>query len=139
MKQELSKVPLMGWGCKQIGHIFIDRSNTKRAIASLHKAKSLLQRGISVVFFPEGQRSRNGRLQEFKKGGFILAQEIKLPILPVSISGSYRILPSKTYKLLPGHISICIHAPINTTAYSSQELTRIMFETRKRIADGLMD
>jgi 1-acyl-sn-glycerol-3-phosphate acyltransferase len=137
MKQELRKVPGLGWGCAAVGHIFIDRSDRARAIASLAAAKERLQGGVSVMFFPEGTRSPDGRLQPFKKGGFVMAQEMGLPILPVSISNSRHVLPGHTLQLLPGPIRIQIHPPIETTGRPPEEREALMAEVAEAIRDGL--
>jgi len=137
MKQELRKVPFLGWGCAAIGHIFVDRSNPRAAIASLDAAKPRLAGGISVLFFPEGTRSLDGRLLPFKKGGFQMARQLELPIVPVSISGSARILPKGCLFPRPGRIDIRIHEPI--PAAEVQDLDRAMALTRERILAGLRD
>lgn len=139
MKQELRKVWGIGWGCAAIGHIFIDRSNREKAIASLEVAKARIKDGISVMFFPEGTRSRDGRLQKFKKGGFMMALDMDLPILPITISGSRHVLPGKTFKLLPGKITITIHPPIDVTQYGEERRDELMADTRKAIASGLTE
>lgn len=137
MKQELRRVPGLGWGCAAVGHIFIDRSDRERAIASLKKARALLSGGVSVMFFPEGTRSRDGRMREFKKGGFMMALEMGLPILPVSISGSRHVLPGKTMKLLPGSVRIKIHPPIETTGYGLERRDALMQDVAATIRSGL--
>jgi 1-acyl-sn-glycerol-3-phosphate acyltransferase len=137
MKQELRKVPGLGYGCAAVGHIFIDRSNREKAIASLKAARPLLDGGVSVMFFPEGTRSRDGRLREFKKGGFMMALDLELPILPVSITGSRHVLPGMTRKLLPGLIRIKIHEPIDVSEYGHEQRDRLMEDVRKVIASGL--
>jgi 1-acyl-sn-glycerol-3-phosphate acyltransferase len=113
IKQELRKVPFLGWGCAAIGHIFVDRRNSTRAIAALEAAKPRLVGGISVLFFPEGTRSVDGRLLPFKKGGFAMARQLALPILPVSIAGSNRILPKSCYFPRPGTVRVRFHPPID--------------------------
>jgi len=137
MKKELKSVPGLGWGCAGVGHIFIDRSNRERAIESLNAAKPLLAGGISVLFFPEGTRSDDGRLLPFKKGGFMMALQLDLPILPITIRGSRHVLPNKTFKLLPGNIRIQVHEPIEVANYSMQERERLMQDVRQAIASGL--
>lgn len=137
MKEELRKAPGLGSACEDIGHIFIDRSSPQAAIASLRTAKRLLQGGISVMIFPEGTRSSTGRLLPFKKGGFMTALSLELPILPVSISGSRRVLPNHTFELLPGEIEITIHPPIDTAAYGVKRRDELMEEVRQSIASGL--
>jgi 1-acyl-sn-glycerol-3-phosphate acyltransferase len=137
MKEELRKAPGLGWYCSAGGHVFIDRSDREKAIQSLKAAKSLLDGGISVVFFPEGTRSRDGRMREFKKGGFMMALDLGLPILPVSISFSRHVLPGKTLKLLPGRIRIKIQEPIDVTRYGVERREELMADVRKSIASGL--
>ncbi len=137
MKQELRKVPGLGPACEAIGHIYVDRSNRESAIASLEAARERLQPGVSVLFFPEGSRTRDGRLGEFKKGGFIMAQQMKLPILPITITGSRRILPSKSRTVLPGKIRILVHEPIDSMSYSEDRRDELMRDVRNVIASGL--
>jgi 1-acyl-sn-glycerol-3-phosphate acyltransferase len=137
MKQELRKVPGLGAGCAAVGHIFIDRSSPAAAIASLRAARPLLKGGISMMVFPEGTRRTDGRMQPFKKGGFMTALELGLPILPVSISGSRHVLPNQTLRLLPGTIRIRIHAPIDPAAYGLERRDQLMADVRDRIASGL--
>ena len=137
MKHELRKVPGLGWGCAAVGHIFIDRSDRAKALASLEAAKSRLTDGVSVMFFPEGTRSPDGRMGELKKGGFMMALEMGLPILPVSISGSRHILPSKALWLLPGRIDITIHEPIDVSGYSMERRESLMEEVAAAIRSGL--
>ncbi len=139
IKQELRKVPFLGPACYKMGHIFIDRSNRERAIASLEAARPQLTNGVSVLFFPEGTRSRDGRLRTFKKGGFVMALDLGLPILPVSVSGTHKILPCKTLKLLPGSATITIQEAIDTTAYSHDDRERLMADVRAAIQKGLTD
>jgi 1-acyl-sn-glycerol-3-phosphate acyltransferase len=137
MKQELRKVPGLGYGCAKIGHIFIDRSDREKAIASLKAARPLLEGGISVMFFPEGTRSRDGRMLPFKKGGFMMALDLDLPILPVTIRGSRHVLIGKKLKLLPGYIRIQIHEPIEVSPYGHEKRDELMKDVRAVIASGI--
>ena len=137
MKQELRKVPGLGYGCAKIGHIFIDRSDRQKAIASLKAAKPLLEGGISVMFFPEGTRSRDGRMLPFKKGGFMMALDLDLPILPVTIRGSRHVLVGKKLRLLPGLIRIQIHDPIEVSPYGHDKRDELMEDVRAVIASGM--
>ena len=139
MKESLRKVPGIGWYCSAGGHVFIDRTDREKAIASLNAASSLLAGGISVMFFPEGTRSRAGRLKAFKKGGFMMALQMGLPILPVSISGSRHVLPAGGFISLPGHITITIHEPVDTADYSEESVQDLISEVRNRIATGLSE
>lgn len=137
MKQELRKVPGLGWGAEKAGCIFVDRSNTERAVASLRDGADRLEPGVSVLFFPEGTRSRDGRLMPFKKGGFMMALETGLPILPISISGTHHILPGHSSKLLLGHATVRLHPPIDPAAYGHERCDELMAEVRRVIASGL--
>ncbi|MBN2494569.1 MAG: 1-acyl-sn-glycerol-3-phosphate acyltransferase [Deltaproteobacteria bacterium] len=138
MKEELRRVPGLGWYCAAGGHVFIDRSDRQKAFASLQAAAPLLAGGISVFFFPEGRRSPDGRMREFKKGGFVMAQQMGLPILPVSISDTRHVLPARSFRLLPGLVTIRIHPPIDPAAYG-EDRDRLMADTRAAIASGLSD
>lgn len=139
MKESLRKVPGLGWYCAAGGHVFIDRSDREKAIASLRAVRPLLAGGISVIFFPEGTRSNDGRLMPFKKGGFMMALDMGLPILPVSISGSRHVLPNGTLKLLPGHVRITVHEPIDVKDYGVERRDELMRDVRKAIASGLTE
>lgn len=137
MKKELRGVPLIGYACKIMGHIFIDRQNREAAVKALQDAKRHFRNGTSVLFFPEGTRSRDGRMLAFKKGAFVMAKDLELPILPITILGTEKILPSDTFDLLPGRAQLVIHRPIpveQVRALPSEELMRL---AQNRIASAL--
>ncbi|MCK5800048.1 MAG: 1-acyl-sn-glycerol-3-phosphate acyltransferase, partial [Deltaproteobacteria bacterium] len=134
MKKELRHIPGLGPACAAAGHVFIDRSSREAAIESLHNAREILDGGTSVVIFPEGTRSRDGRMGPFKKGGFMMALDTDLPILPVSISGSRGVLPAYTAKLLPGKIRLQIHDPVDVTRYGNERRDALMADVRRAIA-----
>lgn len=138
VKEELRRVPGLGWYCAAGGHVFVDRKDTRRAIASMDAARERLAReGVGLAIFPEGTRSRDGRLQPFKKGGFIFARQLGFPILPVSVSGSHAVLPGKRLRLLPGRIVLTIHPPLPPPGEGEEALLARMEETRAAIARGL--
>jgi 1-acyl-sn-glycerol-3-phosphate acyltransferase len=139
IKQELRRVPGLGYGCQSVGHIFIDRSDRQKALASLEAARPLLAGGISVLFFPEGSRSRDGRMREFKKGAFMMALQMNLPILPVTISGSRHVLPGKSLRLLPGLIRIQVHEPVDTASYGLERRDELIRDVRAIIGSELTD
>ena len=113
MKQELRAVPVLGLACEMMGHVIVDRSNTEAALASMERARARIKDGMSVVFFAEGTRSRDGELKPFKKGAFRMAQELNLPILPITIHNTFKILPSNTVDLRPGVAKMTIGKPIS--------------------------
>jgi len=137
MKKELRQVPILGFACAAMGHILIDRSNTSAALASINQASKRIKDGISVVFFPEGTRSRNATLLPFKKGAFRLAVELQLPILPVTIIGSGEILPTDSLHLRPGQAALIFGVPIPTQGYSSDDLTSLIDISRNTILTQL--
>lgn len=109
MKVELLRIPLFGLAGKLGGNIYIDRSNPTAAYATLRAAKEKLIGGISLMMLPEGTRSRTGQLLPFKSGAFVISSELNLPILPVSIIGTSKILPPDTFNLFPGRVMMIIH------------------------------
>jgi 1-acyl-sn-glycerol-3-phosphate acyltransferase len=135
IKQELRKVPFLGWGCAAIGHIFVDRRDSRRAFASLEAAKPRLAGGVSVIFFPEGTRSPDGQLAAFKKGGFVMARQLDLEIVPVSISGSYAVLPKGCLFPQPGSLEVRLHPPIAPADVPDN--AELVARVRAAIADGL--
>ena len=93
MKAELRKVPFVGIACKAAGHIFVDRKNPKAAMESMENIKKQLKDGVCTVIFPEGTRTKDGQVGRFKRGAFQIALDLKLPIIPISLSGCYDVLP----------------------------------------------
>ena len=93
MKAELRKVPFIGSGCKAAGHIFIDRRNAKAAMESLKDVERQLVNGVCTVIFPEGTRSKDGEVGRFKRGAFQIAWDLGLPVIPLSLTGCFDVLP----------------------------------------------
>ncbi len=133
MKMELRKIPIFGIACEKAGQIYIDRGNSEKARKSLEAAGEKIRAGSSVVFFPEGTRSPDGRLQPFKKGGFVMALEAGVPILPVTVVGGRKILPKKSLRILPGSMKIIIHDPIPVTEYTYETKERLIKRVREVI------
>jgi len=120
-KKELARIPLWGWTLK-FGHfIMIDRSNPVNAMKSLERAANSIREGNSIILFPEGTRTRDGKLQPFKRGAFSLAISSKVPVVPVTINGTYKILPRGSIKINPSKISVIVERPINTEKFSGKE------------------
>ena len=112
MKIELRKMPFVGFACEKMGHIYVDRRNRQASIRAMDAAKDKLVNGTSVFFFPEGTRNNGVQLISFKKGAFKMARDLQLPILPVSISGANRVMPTGGVRILPGKITMTFHPPI---------------------------
>jgi len=135
MKKELRKVPFIGWACEKLEFIIIDRSNRQKAIESLQSAKAKIVNGTSVMFFPEGTRSKDGQIGEFKKGAFKMALDLNLPILPITIIGTRKILASGSFNLMPGKAKMIIHKPISTEGMGDKNLTELIDLSRKIISE----
>jgi 1-acyl-sn-glycerol-3-phosphate acyltransferase len=134
MKKELRSVPGLGVACARLGHIYIDRSNRQAAMAAIDDAKRSLRPGTSVLFFPEGTRSRDGSLCAFKKGAFHMAIDLGLPILPVTILGTRRILPPDSTDLKPGRARLVFHPPVPVDGRSREDIPDLMAEVRDAVA-----
>lgn len=137
MKQELRKVVALGVACDKLGHIYIDRSNKKAALESLNEAKKKITGGTSVLFFPEGTRSGGEVMGDFKKGAFRMALDLDIPILPITILGTGKILPPKTRNLFPGRARLIIHPPISIKDYDDDSIEDLMAATREVIQVGI--
>jgi 1-acyl-sn-glycerol-3-phosphate acyltransferase len=138
MKRELRKIPLFGYACEKAGEfIVIDRKNLETAIASMKAAADRIKNGTSVLFFAEGTRSISGKLGEFKKGAFRMAQELKLPILPISVVNTERILQAKSLKLFPGRADLVIHKPVDILKYGQDQMDRLIEDVKGIIQRGL--
>ncbi|MBN2223590.1 MAG: 1-acyl-sn-glycerol-3-phosphate acyltransferase [Deltaproteobacteria bacterium] len=138
MKKELRNIPALGVACEKLEHIYIDRSDKQTALKSLNDAKRIIRDGTSVIFFPEGTRTRTGQMGEFKKGAFIMALDLGIPILPVTITGTSKILPPGTINLLPGRAVMTIHRPISVEGYTLENVGDLMGKVRS-VIQGTLD
>jgi 1-acyl-sn-glycerol-3-phosphate acyltransferase len=120
-KEELGRVPLLGWAMKGSGYVLIKRGQNREALQSLLDASERLKSGRSIHIFPEGTRSGDGRLLPFKRGPFIIARKAGVPVLPVTIVGSHRITPNKSLKIRKGSVKLVIGEPIEPGRFGSVE------------------
>lgn len=136
MKKGLEKIPFVGRACKSAGHVFVDDSNPRGVRTTIEESESRLKHGMSVVIFPEGSRTYDGKMIPFKRGAFMLASEFKLPVVPVTINGSFECLPRTTYNARPGKVIMTIHKPIypGPRGFNTRQL---MAETRAEIQSVL--
>jgi 1-acyl-sn-glycerol-3-phosphate acyltransferase len=137
MKKELRKVPLIGSGCAMLGHIFIDRSNREIALQQLEAVKRDLEPGVSILFFPEGSRSRDGKLKKFKSGAFLMAKDLDLPILPITLTHVDTILPPDGMDLRPGKAEMIIHPPVGLEEVRGSSPEQLRDRARAIIASRL--
>lgn len=112
-KKELFDIPVFGPSMRRGGYIPLDRSDGRKALKSMEEAAAIIRQGSSVVMFPEGTRTRDGRLLPFKRGGFMLAVRAGVPVIPVTINGSGRVNPGGLIRLYGGKITLTLHPRIN--------------------------
>ncbi|QSP95294.1 1-acyl-sn-glycerol-3-phosphate acyltransferase [Marinobacter salinisoli] len=135
IKQELRKVPLFGLALETSRNLFIDRSKGSDALESIRKGVEQLPDGTGILIFPEGTRSWDGELLPFKPGGFVIARQSGLPILPVTVSGSHDRLPKGHAAFQPGVIDIVIHPPVEV---GSEPVDALMEKVRATIGSALV-
>jgi 1-acyl-sn-glycerol-3-phosphate acyltransferase len=139
-KKELFKIPVFGWGMRAAGILEIDRANRKKAIETLKRAEEIIrQNQLSILAFPEGTRSPDGKIHPFKKGPFILALNSQYAILPVSISGTRNILPKKKLKIKSGKVRVQIHSPINTLELKLNKRDDLLKSTQEVVEKGFIE
>jgi 1-acyl-sn-glycerol-3-phosphate acyltransferase len=124
VKKELAYVPVLGWIIWLAGFIFIDRSHRSRALAGLKDAARRIREGQSLAAFPEGTRSRDGRLLPFKKGAFALAMESGVPVVPLGIQGGAAVLPKGTWRVAPATYHLRVGTPLYPGDFANLELLR---------------
>jgi 1-acyl-sn-glycerol-3-phosphate acyltransferase len=130
-KKEVKYIPFVGWAAMCAGVIFIDRGHRERAIGSLSQAAAGIRSGKSVVVFPEGTRTRTGKLLPFKKGSFNLALEASVPVVPMGLHGAYEVLAPGDRRIRPGVYRLRVGTPLEPATFKDREA--LMTETRSRI------
>jgi len=114
-KESLGSFPFLGWHLRRSGHLLVDRKRPDRA-GILGRWRALVKEGLSLIIFPEGTRSADGRLGPFKAGSFLLAIEAKLPIVPVSVDGTRFVMHKGELTTRPGAVRLTLHPPVETEA-----------------------
>lgn len=137
MKQELMRIPLLGMAMRRAGYIGLERKDPRQAVASLQRAAEKIRSGLSILVFPEGTRSRDGRLRDFKRGGFNLALRAGCDIVPVTIEGSYRIVSQDRPALHKTTVTLHLGTPIAADRFSKRNVDALVAEVRQAIAGPL--
>jgi 1-acyl-sn-glycerol-3-phosphate acyltransferase len=117
-KESLSKFPVLGWHLRRGGHLFVDRRRPDRA-GILRRWRALVSEGLSLIIFAEGTRSWEGRTARFKAGSFLLAIEAGLPIVPIAVIGTRRVMPKGRLRTEPADVELIVHDPIQPPAIES--------------------
>jgi len=133
-KAELFRIPIFGQSMRSAGYISIDRSNRKSAFQSLAMAAEMIRNGTSVMIFPEGTRSSDGELLPFKKGGFVLAVDAGVPIVPIRISGTHAIMPKGHLLISRGKVRIDVGEPIQSADFTRKTKDDLMIRVREAMS-----
>jgi len=140
-KKELFGIPFLGWHMRRSGYVPIDRGNPRAAVKSIRAAAAQVQKGMPVVIFPEGGTSIEGAILPFKGGGFLLATQSNVDVVPVTIRGSRQVLVPNTYHVRSGKVEVIVGAPISSRGLTPDELAarthEIILETFQQ--PGLLD
>jgi 1-acyl-sn-glycerol-3-phosphate acyltransferase len=137
MKQELMGIPILGPAMRRAGYVGIARDDPRKAVESMKTAAEKIRHGVSVVIFPEGTRSKDGRLLPFKRGGFNLALRSECDIVPIAIRNSYRIVPKGSLKVNRGAMGLRIGQPIPVQGYTRKNVIELIERVREAI-EGMM-
>jgi 1-acyl-sn-glycerol-3-phosphate acyltransferase len=137
VKKEFFRVPIIGRGMLARGFISVDRRNRGQALEAVEKGVRALKAGKSFLVYPEGTRSPDGRLQSFKKGVFVMALKAGAPIVPISVSGSNKIMPKGKFVMRPGAVRITFHESVATEGLAIQDRQVIIDRVRQAILAGL--
>lgn len=138
-KQSLRRIPFVGFASEKAGHVFVDNTHPKARAASIKKAKEQIVDGVSMVIFPEGARTRSGKMSRFKRGAYYVAHDMNLPVVPLTINGAYDVLKRDGFHLNPGKMELVIHRPIPTASLTEAEISGLIDETRDVIYSALWE
>jgi 1-acyl-sn-glycerol-3-phosphate acyltransferase len=133
-KKELEKIPVFGWGLKWGSYIGIDRGNRAEAMKSIEEAAEKIRHGASVLLFAEGTRTLDGKLQPFKRGAFNLAVKSGVPVVPLTINGSFTILPKRSISVNPGTVELVLDSPLPVDPEGGKEEERRVMD---RVHDAI--
>lgn len=139
MKRELRRIPFVGFACQKAHHIFVDKRGPGKVKETYKTARETLSSGMSLVVFPEGARTFTGRMRDFKKGAFMLADELQLPIVPLTINGSFNVMPRmRDFKWVLWHpLSLTIHQPIYPVGEGHENVMATMRQSYDSVKSAL--
>lgn len=136
MKKALERIPLVGYSCRRAGHIYVDNRTPAAIRQTMADAERQLAGGMSVVVFPEGSRTLDGKVHAFRRGAYTLAVEFGLPVVPLTIDGAYKVMPRTALLPRPGHITLTIHRPIEAPS-DGHEMKSLIETSRQAILSAL--
>ena len=135
-KKELKKIPIFGWAMKSGQHIFIDRFNKIEALKSLKLAKnSIIKNPRSIIIFPEGTRSFDGKIKQFKKGGLSIAFDLEMDVVPIAVCGTRNVLKRGSIFIKPCLIQLRIGKPVNINQWKNKKKIDFANYIQKKVMD----
>jgi 1-acyl-sn-glycerol-3-phosphate acyltransferase len=139
MKAGLGKIPFVGAACRAAGFIFVDNSTRKAAAGSILEAEKALRNGTSIAIFPEGSRTYDGKMANFKKGAFQMAFDQRLPIIPITLNGPFHVLSIHSLNLKRHKMEMIIHSPVSTNEIdaSHNSLKELVGQTHEIVSSAL--
>jgi 1-acyl-sn-glycerol-3-phosphate acyltransferase len=138
VKRFVFRVPVLGPGMRFAGYVPLDKEGAGAGRRSIARAVELIrEKGYSFLIFPEGTRSGDGTMQRFRRGGFFLALEAGAPIVPVSIKGTYELMPRGTWRIRKGPVRIVFHDPIAVSSYAAEVLPELMEKVKTAVSSAL--
>lgn len=139
MKKGLRKIPLVGIACEYAHHIFVDKSGPSKIRKTYDTARETLKEGMSVVVFPEGARSFTGHMGVFRRGAFMLADELQLPVVPLTINGSFNVKPrmKDLFWVFWHPMKLTIHEPIAPIGKGADNISNQMKKSYDAVMSGL--
>ena len=140
MKHQLGRIPFVGYACKCAHHIFVDRGGASKVRKTYEEAREILQEGMSLVVFPEGARTFTGHMGTFRRGAFMLADELQLPVVPLTINGSFNVMPRmRDLHFVVWHpLKLTIHEPIEPQGKSRENILRMEKLRYEAVMSGLV-
>lgn len=135
LKEELLRVPFLGWYVEAMGMITLGRHHKRKSLENLAQCRERLADGKSIVTFPEGTRSLDGRIGRFKPGTFLPAIDAQVPVIPIAMVGPGHIVPPGTFRVRPGTISLVVGRPIPTAGLGLGDRRKLADQVREAISD----
>jgi 1-acyl-sn-glycerol-3-phosphate acyltransferase len=137
LKKEIFRIPIIGWAMKFVGFVPVDRKGLRSGRKSIEQATHLIKkRNYSYLIFPEGTRSLDGKMQAFRRGAFFLAVNSQVPIIPITLEGSYELMPKGRFSIKKGTVRVVFHKAVPAQDYGEEDIPQLIESVRTYIQSG---